>query len=479
MSAPVQPTPHRRLAPTGLRSKVIWAFLLMSAVPIVMLIMMSGWFAFPYVREFYHLDRYFPMIIAPTESTWWILMLILLTTFISLLGGVYLAIRIVQPIIAISHGAKQLAEGGFDQQLTTREQDEIGDLTSSLNQLTARIRANMTDLKSFGEQTTKMNLEIQNRLVTLSGLLQISESISHGTDINVVLDVSVERLAALDGQGFSFLCVQPIEELAIAPRRMHGIEAQQLQAVAFVSSKTVIDGGHPPTSAMAGVWEQLGRPSLIIQPVTIRGRLMGMLGVGNRQPGYTWSNELIDLVALFAKQVCIALENELLVRKTKQLAIRDELTGAYNERYIRQRLSEEIKRAIMYQRPCAFVMLTLPGYAAYRRQHGEPEAERVLKRVVQVTQEALTEVDRIGRFAGNEIAVVLPERNKRQAQEAAEGICKRIALAFEAAAPGDRLTALWGMGENPIDGVTAEALIDKASAMLRANDTAVAPGGHA
>ena len=79
------------LLPSGIRSSVIWAFLCMSTVPLVMLMLIAGWFAFPYVREFYHLERWFPMIAASSQAMWWVWSLIFLTTLISLLGSAYLA----------------------------------------------------------------------------------------------------------------------------------------------------------------------------------------------------------------------------------------------------------------------------------------------------------------------------------------------------------------------------------------------------
>ena len=58
------PNPSHRLelAPRGMRSKLVLGMVLMSVVPIVMLVCMAAWFAFPSVRDFYQLDRWFPLI---------------------------------------------------------------------------------------------------------------------------------------------------------------------------------------------------------------------------------------------------------------------------------------------------------------------------------------------------------------------------------------------------------------------------------
>ena len=457
------------VVPRGIRSKVLWAFLLMSVVPLLMLLLVSAWFVFPVVREFYHLEQWFPMIIAsPTQWVWWLIGLLSLTVLISLLGSVYLATKIVEPVIRISRNAQHLAEGHVEQELPMEQGDELDELTSALNHVTARVRTNMTELKELGERTTQINVEIHHRVVTLSGLLQIGELISKGAELDMILDLIVEKLALLDTHSFSFLCLQPIEACPMTLRRARGIEAAQLHSLAFDSARILIDAKNAPTPLMAAMWEHLNRPNLLLQPVLVRNRILGVLGIGNRHHDYSWPSEFIDLLAVFGKQTSIAVENELLLRKTKTLSIHDELTGAYNESYIRQQLAEELKRAAIYQRPCALAMFAVHDLAGFRQRHGEPEAERALKRLAHLVQESVTEIDRVGRCNGNELVVILPERNKRQALAIAQDIRQRGVLLFASAQdPRDRLRLMGGVAENPLDGVTPEALLNTASSMIR------------
>jgi diguanylate cyclase (GGDEF)-like protein len=212
----------------------------------------------------------------------------------------------------------------------------------------------------------------------------------------------------------------------------------------------------------------------------MRAHRIGALGMGNRRASYTWMTEWVDLVKVFAKQTSIAIENEVLLRKAKTLAIRDELTGVYNERYIKRRLEEEIKRAIMYQRPCGLLMFRPTGLVAYRQQFGEPEAERFLKKVARFIQESVTEIDRVGRFAGNEIVVVLPERNKRQAMEISEELGRRMVTTFEEFMNGTTPLKLEvGIAENPLDGITGDDLVEKASVSLHPVGVGAPRGGNA
>lgn len=465
-SVPQRPS-RVAVAPSGMRLKLLLAFLLMSAVPLSMLMLVAGWFAFPFVREFYHLDRWFPLITTPAESTWWMFGLLVLTVLITFLGGLYLAIKIVQPIIQLSRHATRMAQGDYEHAAQGGQGGELDDLTWSLNQLTSRIRDDMTELKRFGERSSQINLDIHKRVVMFSGLLQIGELISTGGQLDVVLDLVTEKLAMLDDQAFSFCCLQPLDGVPVRLRRTNGLDLELLGPAVFESA-AIVDAAHPPAAPLQPAWEHLGRPNLLVQPVMVRKQLIGFLGIGNRKASYQWGQELGDVMGIFAKQAGLAIENELLQRQAKSLAIYDELTGVYNEAYMRQRLAEEIQRAVLYQRPCALAMFRVQDLADYRRRHGDPEAERALKRITRLVQECVTEVDRVGRFNGNVLAVILPECNKRQAATLMEQIRQRAEQAFAGSAdPSDRLELRGSISENPVDGSTAEELIAKASNEVR------------
>ncbi len=460
-----------RLAPRGMRVKLTLSFTLMSVIPIIMLILMAGWFGLPSVREFYQLERWFPILESPAAVTWWLLGLITLTIFIAFLGSVYLTVKLIAPVIRLSQEAKEIAaNGAFDRELrVTDEDDELGDLSQALNQLTAKIRSNMSELNKMGEKTNEINLEINKRVVMLSGLLQIGELLGSGTELDVILELIVEKLATQDDQGFSLLSLQPVEDLSFTLKRTSQLDVNLLHDLPVEMGPIAIDHEHQPPQELRAIWEQLGKPNLILQPVTMRSHRVGVLGMGNRRGSYAWAPEWVDLVTVFSKQTSIAIENEVLLRKAKTLAIRDELTGVYNERYIKRRLDEEIKRAVMYQRPCGLLMFRMQGLTAFRRQFGEPEAERLIKKVARFVQESVTEIDRVGRFAGNEIVVVLPERNKRQALEISEELGRRMVTTFEEFSNGTTPLQLEvGIAENPLDGITGEDLIEKAMISLRA-----------
>ena len=159
-----------------------------------------------------------------------------------------------------------------------------------------------------------------------------------------------------------------------------------------------------------------------------------------------------------------------LLDKVEKLSLKDKLTGLYNASYIRERLSEEIERAVYYQRPCSFVFFNIDGFKGYVLKHGLEISDDALKIFAKTFEKHLTEFDRAARIDKDEFAVIFTDKNKKKTIEVVESISKEIAgLLFKGRTVmgGDHLTICAGISENPIDGVSADQLYVKAESRLR------------
>ena len=90
--------------------------------------------------------------------------------------------------------------------------------------------------------------------------------------------------------------------------------------------------------------------------------MYGILAVGNKIEDFIFKEDEQELLKVFAKQAAIAVENDLLITRARDLAVKDDLTGLYNQKYIHTRLDEEIKRACMYQRPCGYLLIDMDNF---------------------------------------------------------------------------------------------------------------------
>ena len=156
-----------------------------------------------------------------------------------------------------------------------------------------------------------------------------------------------------------------------------------------------------------------------------------------------------------------------LLDKVEKLSLKDKLTGLYNAAYIRERLDEEIQRAIHYQRPCSFGYLSLKHLDAFAQTFGENATDDVLKQVANIVNSEMREFDRAACVGRGEFVIILPDKNTKKCIDMVETINRKIsALGLKLPTAG-ALTICAGISENPIDGVNAEGLYLKAQERMR------------
>lgn len=406
-------------------------------------------------------------------------LLILISVFIAIMG-LWLVKDVFDRISSISTEAKLIAAGDIAHKLEIEQPDEIGDLSEALNQMTQRIRENINELKGYSERTTQINLEIHRRMLILSGLLQISSLISQEVKLEEILRITVEKSRLLANSDTAYLLFKDEAQGTLSVKMADGLNAQSLLKIklepndnffADVIAKLkplILDKENTlPEKLARSFCERFKLKHTLALPIYLRGQVMGILGIGGAGESLLYSKDDIELLDLLGKQAAIAIENSILTQRLDKLEIKDALTGLYNKAFIYNRLHEEIKRAIVYQRPCAFILLDIDNFNKLHKSFGSLEVETGLKKVASLIKDSVSEIDRVARTGDDEFAIVLPEKNKRKAQDIAEDIRKKIEFAFsEEQDINKRITISGGVSENPLDGIEAEELIHKSEERL-------------
>ena len=458
----------------GLRTKLIIAFCLMSVIPILV--------CFNYI--FPSMFEGFFLIQANVSRSF----LVVFSLVFAVLGFI-IAKEMIDNVIRVSSDAKIIANGDFEHEISVEREDEIGDLGKSLSDLTTRIKDNMTELESYSEKIKEINLEINKRVLALSNLLHISNLISRGGELNEVLEVVVEKIINVGDSSLGFLILYDEVTKEYVSKSMHGPKSLRLKSAGLDCLKVesgkgalgklilaretlVLDSRMAVSKELEELQKSLMIVNALLVPVVVHDKSYGLLGIGNEQVNFVYSTSDLELLSIFTKQTSIAVENDLLLKKVDKLEIRDALTGLYNKIYIGTRLDEEIKRAINFQRPCAFILLDIDKFKEYGDEFGKIAEEAVLKKISALLRESVSDIDKVARYGDSEFALVLPEKNKRQCLDFAEEIRKKIEQAFSKEADSKKkLTISGAVTENPIDGVTSDELINKALQVLKEKRT--------
>lgn len=119
-------------------------------------------------------------------------------------------------------------------------------------------------------------------------------------------------------------------------------------------------------------------------------------------------------------------ENALLHKKVFEMSVKDGLTGLYNVRAFRERLSQELLTAERIQHPLSFMFFDVDHFKKYNDTNGHPAGDFVLKTVADLLRKNFRSTDFIARYGGEEFCVILPHTDLKSALEKAEAFRKVI-----------------------------------------------------
>ncbi len=124
-------------------------------------------------------------------------------------------------------------------------------------------------------------------------------------------------------------------------------------------------------------------------------------------------------------------------RNLKARMVRDSLTGLYNHTHTLQLLEDACFRARRDEQPLAFAMLDIDHFKKVNDTYGHPMGDRVIKSLALFLKQRLRKTDHIGRYGGEEFAVVLPDTDEQSALRVLEEIRQRFAEIHYPAQPQD------------------------------------------
>jgi len=118
-------------------------------------------------------------------------------------------------------------------------------------------------------------------------------------------------------------------------------------------------------------------------------------------------------------------------RVLQSLMVRDALTGLFNQSRIKEQLAYEVQRARRDGTRLAYAMLDIDNFKAINDTYGHPTGDRVLKTLARLLQQRLRRTDYVGRYGGDEFAIILPGTGVDEAVSLLDGIRAAFAQARE------------------------------------------------
>lgn len=222
---------------------------------------------------------------------------------------------------------------------------------------------------------------------------------------------------------------------------------------------------HRPTDGDAALGCFADGADLVIVPLRGRqGAVAGALVVQTSQQVGRIERRLAGMLERFASHASLALENTVLLAEVRSLALTDPLTGVANRRELDHVVDQQVARVRRGAGTLALLMLDLDHFKRLNDTHGHQAGDEVLRRLARTIEQELRAGDLVGRYGGEEFAVVVAGRRP----EELAGIAERIRMAIARMGGPTPVTVSIGVAWAPAHGLSRTALFSAADEALYA-----------
>jgi len=308
----------------------------------------------------------------------------------------------------------------------------------------------------------------------------VAKALTSSLDLDIVLQTILEKTAAyFKPETWSLLMLDDGDHdfhYAVAVGRgCESVNALRLSTGQSLA-RTVVETGEPLVIADVNRDQRIdpgskddffSRPcSVVLMPVRTGGRILGIMQLVNSDMQiYTRGEMLLQALADYA---AIAIENARAVQRIQELSITDDCTGLYNARHLSTVLAEEVRRSQRFSYEFSILFLDLDHFKRINDQHGHLIGSKLLGQVGLCLRSNLRLVDAAFRYGGDEFAILLPQTSK----EAAVLVARRLTHTFRTTpwladlSLSVSLQASIGIASYPVDGVTSQAIVQRADELM-------------
>ena len=316
--------------------------------------------------------------------------------------------------------------------------------------------------------------------------LDLAQAVIHASQLEVevgYLTQIAELMAMTDASAVSERITRTVLNLLALPHGTLFIHDPRLEryVVSFTNDAGVRDTGE----FLPGIPQNLLQRALssgvsfasdaemIVIPLQVEDDLVGVIKVP-LDPGDSVDPEAAANVSRYIGAVASVLGNIYQLTRSQDLAMRDDLTKAFNRRFFESYLDEEIERARRYGSLFSIIFLDLDELKTVNDFYGHLMGSRTLQEVAKRILAAVRGIDKVVRFGGDEFCIILPQTDQEQAVAVANRVRKAlISTPYHLEPDIDiSITASFGIATYPTHAIAKDDLVRQADlAMYRVKST--------
>ncbi len=139
------------------------------------------------------------------------------------------------------------------------------------------------------------------------------------------------------------------------------------------------------------------------------------------------NNQLFEIYKLIANYYAITYKNKQLAELVDKNTDKDALTGLSNHKKLQEDLARQISQNANSDRTFAFCIIDIANISEINNELGHAKGDQVIKEVASKIQKNVRNTDILGRYGGDEIAIIMPDTNENEAKYVCEFLLYNLA----------------------------------------------------
>ena len=370
--------------------------------------------------------------------------------------------RTMVPLAQLTEATKRIADRDFDSRVPALRNDEFGELAHAFNTMSDRL----------GRQ-----------FHALGTLAQIDAEILSKVDIDRVVSILPARIQEVAQADWRMVLLADANvsgtfQIRVADAQAAAMEQQPVTLpgpeIAHLCDSPAgvwLDGGQG-RSMLPRALARLAARHLFVMPITLQGRLAGMIVLGFQGESNAPTEDEARLLRDLGDRIAVALATAERDHALFRQANFDSLTGLPNRPHFMDLFAREIARAERNETLLALLFIDLDGFSRVNDELGHSAGDELLIHAADRLRACLRKADVVARLGGDEFTVLAPDvREPGDVATLAQHLIEVLSQPFTVSGTQTFVAASVGTAVFPTDGTsTAELLRNADTAMYRAKE---------
>ena len=162
--------------------------------------------------------------------------------------------------------------------------------------------------------------------------------------------------------------------------------------------------------------------STIGAPLVVTERIIGAIQLINKENDQAYTEADLNILKTIVEYAATAIEKVYYLSALKDMDNVDSLTGVYKRKNFDAQLKKEADRCKRYTQPLSLLIVTIDDFKALTEKIGHEKSDQMLKDLALVLKRNVRRVDIVARYGFNELAILMPNTDKKNAETVRERI---------------------------------------------------------